>query len=186
MTIRRYLTWTTGYNLLYALAMYRRSLTPPGYGQAVPRQLNANAQTQPSASTWGRWWRRGQGQNTGSQISSPAAPIASPTTVSGQIPAVVRTSPQSSVPQTPVAEKPKQYAKTLRLSSDQLVSSLYLKSSGLTVMMQKQLNLKSGPNTISFSVTSSYSGFATCTARIFLWDDSDQIVISDIDGTITK
>jgi phosphatidate phosphatase LPIN len=35
-------------------------------------------------------------------------------------------------------------------------------------------------------VTSSYSGFAICAARIFLWEDTDQIVISDIDGTITK
>ena len=52
--------------------------------------------------------------------------------------------------------------------------------------MQKSLNLKPGPNTVHFSVTSSYSGLATCTARIFLWEDSDQIVISDIDGTITK
>jgi phosphatidate phosphatase LPIN len=27
---------------------------------------------------------------------------------------------------------------------------------------------------------------AACTARIFVWDAADQIVISDIDGTITK
>lgn len=51
---------------------------------------------------------------------------------------------------------------------------------------QKQLDLKPGPNTVTFSVTSSYSGQAICTARIFLWDETDQIVISDIDGTITK
>ncbi|KAE8224757.1 hypothetical protein CF319_g2389 [Tilletia indica] len=66
--------------------------------------------------------------------------------------------------------KSKTFIKTLRLSSDQL----------------KTLNLKKGLNTISFSVTSSYSGVATCTARIFLWDSSFQVVISDIDGTITK
>ncbi|KAK0523429.1 lipin Ned1, partial [Tilletia horrida] len=64
----------------------------------------------------------------------------------------------------------KRFIKTLRLSSDQL----------------KSLNLKKGMNTISFSVTSSYSGVATCTARIFLWDSSFQVVVSDIDGTITK
>lgn len=52
--------------------------------------------------------------------------------------------------------------------------------------LQKQLKLKKGANTITFSVTSSYSGVASCTARIFLWDASDHIVISDIDGTITK
>ncbi|CED82592.1 Protein involved in plasmid maintenance/nuclear protein involved in lipid metabolism [Phaffia rhodozyma] len=67
-------------------------------------------------------------------------------------------------------ESTKHFVKTLRLSSDQL----------------KLLNLKKGANTITFSVTSSYSGVATCAARIFLWDVSDHIVISDIDGTITK
>ena len=65
---------------------------------------------------------------------------------------------------------PKFFAKTLRLTSDQL----------------KSLNLRPGPNTVSFSVISSYSGIATCSARIFLWPADVQIVISDIDGTITK
>lgn len=62
------------------------------------------------------------------------------------------------------------YVKTLRLSSDQL----------------KQLNLYKGMNTITFSVTSSYSGVAKCCARIFLWDAMHPVVVSDIDGTITK
>jgi phosphatidate phosphatase LPIN len=62
----------------------------------------------------------------------------------------------------------KKYAKTLRLTSDQL----------------KQLDLKPGANTITFSLTA--SGVAACTARIFVWDNSDSIVVSDIDGTITK
>lgn len=53
-------------------------------------------------------------------------------------------------------------------------------------MKKQQLHLKPGPNTVQFSVTSSYSGLATCAARIFLWEETDQIVISDIDGTITK
>lgn len=39
---------------------------------------------------------------------------------------------------------------------------------------------------MSFSVRSSYSGYATCTSRIFLWESDYQVVISDIDGTITK
>ncbi|KAF7725230.1 hypothetical protein EC973_000318 [Apophysomyces ossiformis] len=63
----------------------------------------------------------------------------------------------------------KRYAKTLRLTSDQL----------------KSLNLKKGVNTITFSVTS-YLGTATCAAKVFFWDHDVQVVISDIDGTITK
>jgi len=57
------------------------------------------------------------------------------------------------------------YAKTLRLTSDQL----------------KNLDLKPGSNEISFSVNR-----ATCTAYMYLWQHDVPIVISDIDGTITK
>lgn len=64
----------------------------------------------------------------------------------------------------------KRYAKTLRLTSDQL----------------KKLNLRKGVNTISFSVSSSYQGTATCVAKVFYWDYDIEVVISDIDGTITK
>ena len=81
----------------------------------------------------------------------------------------------SSVPTSPVlsgSSRPtspeRHYIKTLRLTSDQL----------------KQLNLKKGANTITFSLSA--SGVVACTARIFLWDSSDLIVVSDIDGTITK
>lgn len=57
------------------------------------------------------------------------------------------------------------YAKTLRLTSDQL----------------KALNLKPGQNTMSFTVNRS-----KCEAFMFYWQHSVPIVISDIDGTITK
>ena len=59
----------------------------------------------------------------------------------------------------------KNYAKTLRLTSDQL----------------KAMSLKSGPNSMSFTVNR-----ATCNATLFYWRHDVPIVISDIDGTITK
>lgn len=68
------------------------------------------------------------------------------------------------------SEEKKRYAKTLRLTSEQL----------------RSLNLRKGANTVSFSVSSAYQGTATCVAKIFLWDYDAQVVISDIDGTITK
>lgn len=57
------------------------------------------------------------------------------------------------------------YAKTLRLTSDQL----------------KAMDLKPGPNVMSFSVNR-----ATCSASMYYWTYDVPIVISDIDGTITK
>lgn len=73
-------------------------------------------------------------------------------------------------PQTPpgpgtAGDPNRNYAKTLRLTSDQL----------------KSLNLKPGGNSMSFTVNR-----ATCTAYMYLWRYDVPIVISDIDGTITK
>lgn len=87
-----YVGWTTGYELLLALAMYRRALTPP-------------ASTEPAAAPkatgygWSRWWRRGQ------EVSTEPPP------------------PPPELAPVPATDEPqKHYAKTLRLSSDQLVS----------------------------------------------------------------
>ncbi|XP_032416638.1 phosphatidate phosphatase LPIN1 isoform X2 [Xiphophorus hellerii] len=62
------------------------------------------------------------------------------------------------------------YKKTLRLTSDQLVS----------------LQLKEGPNEVVFSVTTQYQGTCRCHGTIYLWSWDDKIIISDIDGTITR
>ena len=60
--------------------------------------------------------------------------------------------------------------KTLVLSSDEL----------------KKLNLKYGENTIDFWLTTMLQGTTKISASIYLWNSTDNIVISDIDGTITK
>ncbi|KAE8451161.1 hypothetical protein EG329_004833 [Mollisiaceae sp. DMI_Dod_QoI] len=71
-------------------------------------------------------------------------------------------------PKTPpesAGDPNRNYAKTLRLTSDQL----------------KLIGLKPGPNPMSFTVNR-----ATCQAFMYLWRYDVPIVISDIDGTITK
>ncbi|KNG48787.1 nuclear elongation and deformation protein 1 [Stemphylium lycopersici] len=72
-----------------------------------------------------------------------------------------------SAPHSPESRKneTKTYAKTLRLTSEQL----------------RALNLKPGANTMSFTVNKS-----KCEAYMFYWKHDVPIVISDIDGTITK
>uniref|UniRef100_A0A8C6KP68 phosphatidate phosphatase n=1 Tax=Nothobranchius furzeri TaxID=105023 RepID=A0A8C6KP68_NOTFU len=62
------------------------------------------------------------------------------------------------------------YKKTLRLTSDQLLS----------------LQLLDGPNDVVFSVTTQYQGTCRCQGTIYLWNWDDKIIISDIDGTITR
>lgn len=76
----------------------------------------------------------------------------------------LQTPPSS--PGTPAVGDPnRNYAKTLRLTSDQL----------------KALDLKPGENSLSFTVNR-----ATCQANMYLWKHETPVVISDIDGTITK
>ena len=56
----------------------------------------------------------------------------------------------------------------------------------ISVSFQSCLNLKPGMNEVQFSVTTAYQGTARCSCHLYLWKWSDKIVISDIDGTITK
>ncbi|XP_044744130.1 phosphatidate phosphatase LPIN2 isoform X2 [Coccinella septempunctata] len=65
---------------------------------------------------------------------------------------------------------PEKYRKTLRLSSKQIVS----------------LDLQDGINEVDFSVTTAYQGTSRCKCFLYKWKWDDKIVISDIDGTITK
>ncbi|ESO13177.1 hypothetical protein HELRODRAFT_133867, partial [Helobdella robusta] len=62
----------------------------------------------------------------------------------------------------------------------------YFKSLKITSDQIRKLNLKDGLNDAVFSITTKYQGTTKCTCSIFLWDWNDKIVVSDIDGTITK
>jgi len=48
------------------------------------------------------------------------------------------------------------------------------------------LHLTFGSNEATFSTTSQYQGTTRCHCNIFVWRSSDKIIISDIDGTITR
>ncbi|GAA5862364.1 hypothetical protein JCM1840_004158 [Sporobolomyces johnsonii] len=182
----RYLTWDNASPVLASLAVYRKSLIDhPEHHRHVDQTAKR------AGRGWSLWWGRKGNENvggdTGSTVSLPTTETSPPTSPPISPPISPPASPRS----MPVAESPpplspptspqpdddfpqedhtKHYAKTLRLTSDQL----------------KALKLNKGMNIISFSVRSSYSGYATCTSRIFLWESDFQVVISDIDGTITK
>ncbi|NXG11503.1 LPIN3 phosphatase, partial [Sakesphorus luctuosus] len=72
--------------------------------------------------------------------------------------------------ETPAENPLTTYKKSLRLSSEQI----------------ERLNLQDGSNEVVFSVTTQYQGTCRCEATIYLWNWDDKVVISDIDGTITK
>ena len=68
------------------------------------------------------------------------------------------------------AAKPPRKRRNTRLTSDEL----------------KMLDLKPGLNTVTYSYKSRVFGTQTLECNLFLWDSEDKVVVSDIDGTITK
>lgn len=118
----RYMTWSTAYPLLLALSMHRRvmstqssllndgglpSLSEIGVGVTPP--------TRPASGYgWSRWWRR--------------APVEVEGVPFPKVPPRALESPLSPpVPSATEKEPAKHYAKTLRLSSGQLVSTVRIR-----------------------------------------------------------
>lgn len=195
----RFLTWENASAVLATLSLYRRTLSKAASASAMGEEAG-EAETASRSSYWSRWFKRstrsipdlkqvadGHSASTDDLTGATQQPKKASTLDPGSEAALGRSATDSALLDTDktTAEKPattpskaaaaaqragKTYAKTLRLTSDQL----------------KSLNLRKGSNSITFSVTSSYSGVATCTARIFLWESNHKIVVSDIDGTITK
>uniref|UniRef100_A0A8C4HSC2 phosphatidate phosphatase n=1 Tax=Dicentrarchus labrax TaxID=13489 RepID=A0A8C4HSC2_DICLA len=56
----------------------------------------------------------------------------------------------------------------------------------LTQCDSASLKLREGPNDVTFSITTQYQGTCRCEGTIYLWNWDDKVIISDIDGTITK
>ncbi|CEF66246.1 Lipin, N-terminal domain and LNS2, Lipin/Ned1/Smp2 domain and HAD-like domain-containing protein [Strongyloides ratti] len=79
-------------------------------------------------------------------------------------------SPLSPPLSPPLENKCNIFKQTLRLTSSQL----------------KSLNLHYGSNEAHFSITTKYQGTSWCSCHIYLFHWYDKLIISDIDGTITK
>ena len=106
------------------------------------------------------------GSNEATLGPDPEASIKHQRTQSASVATGLVTPPHTPPKDIPSGGDPnRNYAKTLRLTSDQL----------------KAMNLKPGQNAMSFNVNR-----ATCEASMFYWTHDVPIVISDIDGTITK
>ncbi len=132
--------------------------------EAANRRATINAMRPSSAMSENAMSDPGYHSDSDNSLGSPSFHIRHHRTqsdVQPGFPTPPHSPPHITMPMEPV----RNYAKTLRLTSDQL----------------KALNLKPGINDMSFSVNK-----ATCTANMYLWSGDVPIVISDIDGTITK
>ncbi|KAI9594226.1 Lipin/Ned1/Smp2-domain-containing protein [Syncephalis fuscata] len=165
----RYYSWMTAAPVIMSLLVFQRALPeetitafanskllpPTFYEQDQEQQQQQRKQPQEGSGGWRTWWSR---------TTSPP-PAASSSTVFQDDNNTRMAHP---MPSRRIQRRhPMSYAKTLRLTSEQLT----------------QLNLKSGSNTIAFKVA---TGNAECSAKIFFWKHNIKLIVSDIDGTITK
>ena len=69
---------------------------------------------------------------------------------------------------------------------NQVLNVVSVADTELSLPPQMSLQLLDGPNDVVFSVTTQYQGTCRCQGTIYLWNWDDKIIISDIDGTITR
>ncbi|KAI4883417.1 hypothetical protein NFI96_029319 [Prochilodus magdalenae] len=170
----KYYNWSTAAPLVLALQVFQKPL---------PKATVENIMKEKMPKKGGRWWFSWRGRNSSSKSESAADQVESGEQAmitstrlkddssssdddSGATKQNTACSPQEPL----VSPSTVCYRKTLRLSSEQLAS----------------LQLKEGPNDVVFSVTTQYQGTCRCDGTIYLWNWDDKIVISDIDGTITR
>uniref|UniRef100_A0A452R4D7 phosphatidate phosphatase n=1 Tax=Ursus americanus TaxID=9643 RepID=A0A452R4D7_URSAM len=168
----KYYNWTTAAPLLLAMQAFQKPL-PKATVESIMRDKMPRK--------GGRWWFSWRGRNTTIKEVSMENKrmhflIGDYITVCSRI-----KHESSSSDEERAAAKPSSaghlpllssvsYRKTLRLTSEQL----------------KSLKLKNGPNDVVFSVTTQYQGTCRCEGTIYLWNWDDKVIISDIDGTITR
>ncbi|KAJ7591588.1 nuclear elongation and deformation protein 1 [Mycena floridula] len=150
-----------------------------------------NGAKPPTSSSWVQWWsrsKRNKGdqrpelKGTASAPAPPSTPLVPPLPDKQSFKDFAPAESAPALPSTPV-QKPVSMIAT-RPSEGNLVKRKFIKTLRLTSDQLKSLNLKPGSNTITFALSA--TGAIACSARIFVWDSTDMVVISDIDGTITK
>uniref|UniRef100_A0A8C8CE47 phosphatidate phosphatase n=1 Tax=Oncorhynchus tshawytscha TaxID=74940 RepID=A0A8C8CE47_ONCTS len=158
----KYYNWTTAAPLMLAMQVYQKPL---------PMATVENIMKEKMPKKGGRWWFSWRSRNSDSKSVHTHTPLMKEESSSSD--EEHRPSNQDSEscqPEPLLTPGSVFYRKTLRLTPEQLAS----------------LQLKEGPNEVVFSVTTQYQGTCRCQGTIYLWSWDDKIVISDIDGTITR
>ncbi|TNM88505.1 hypothetical protein fugu_004759 [Takifugu bimaculatus] len=172
----KYYNWAAAAPMILSAAAFQKNLPKSSVEQLVKDKMPKKS---------GRWWfswRRRDMSRSEQRESKEEAEEPPPT----DSPTVKATPSDIGLEKAAEldSEAPDQSAEAL--SATQRISQIYCKSLRLTSEQIEKLNLRDGPNKVMFSVTTQYQGTCRCEATIYLWNWDDRIVISDIDGTITK
>ncbi|KAM4904318.1 LOW QUALITY PROTEIN: phosphatidate phosphatase LPIN1 [Sylvia borin] len=178
----KYYNWTTAGPLLLAMQAFQKPL-PKATVESIMRDKMPKK--------GGRWWFSWRGRNsTIKEETKPEQTMRESglTEDSSQMSRTNRIKDESSSSdEDPRAAKQNLGSLQTNSSHLSLLSGIsYKKSLRLTSDQLKSLKLKNGPNDVTFSVTTQYQGTCRCEGTIYLWNWDDKVVISDIDGTITR
>ncbi|XP_076834691.1 phosphatidate phosphatase LPIN1 isoform X2 [Brachyhypopomus gauderio] len=170
----KYYNWSTAAPIVLALQVFQKPL---------PKATVENIMKEKMPKKGGRWWFSWRGRNTSSKSESvsdqvesgdqavrPGSSLKDESSSSDDEGTLDQLNSAITQPEPLLSPGSICYRKTLRLTSEQLAS----------------LQLKEGLNDVVFSVTTQYQGTCRCEGTIYLWNWDDKIVISDIDGTITR
>ncbi|XP_023795682.1 LOW QUALITY PROTEIN: phosphatidate phosphatase LPIN3 [Cyanistes caeruleus] len=173
MINKKYYNWAVAGPIILALQAFQRNIPESIIDELVKEKMIKKDRR------WWFSWRRREFPAEGWQPRPGKASVGALQHDPAQQSQEEEESSSDSEPQDPgdmlTVEAPAQkhlptYKKSLRLSSEQI----------------RRLNLQDGPNEVAFSVTTQYQGTCRCEATIYLWNWNEKVVISDIDGTITK
>ncbi|NXU96779.1 LPIN1 phosphatase, partial [Cettia cetti] len=178
----KYYNWTTAGPLLLAMQAFQKPL-PKATVESIMRDKMPKK--------GGRWWFSWRGRNsTIKEETKPEQRMGESglTEDTSQMSRANRIKDESSSSdEDPRAAKQNLGSLQTNSSHLSLLSGIsYKKSLRLTSDQLKNLKLKNGPNDVTFSVTTQYQGTCRCEGTIYLWNWDDKVVISDIDGTITR
>ncbi|NXG95633.1 LPIN3 phosphatase, partial [Loxia leucoptera] len=171
MINKKYYNWAVAGPIVLALQAFQRNIP-----ESIIDELVKEYMSKKDRRYWFSWRRRQSPTEEVCLQQKLFKTLADPFSLCRQ---EEKESPSDSEPQQPgdtlaeeaLPEKPlPNFRKSLRLSSEQI----------------ERLNLQDGPNKVAFSVTTQYQGTCRCEATIYLWNWNEKVVISDIDGTITK
>uniref|UniRef100_A0A8C9WL06 phosphatidate phosphatase n=1 Tax=Scleropages formosus TaxID=113540 RepID=A0A8C9WL06_SCLFO len=180
----KYYNWSTAAPLMLAMQAFQKPL---------PKATVENIMKEKMPKKGGRWWFSWRGRN--SSIKSVGTVASAKLGAHSSVPftqEVFLTNCSASSDESSSSDEENQSTKQTSGSSpsDPFVTPAggisYKKTLRLTSEQLMSLQLKEGPNDVVFSVTTQYQGTCRCEGTIYLWSWDDKIVISDIDGTITR
>ncbi|XP_051830089.1 phosphatidate phosphatase LPIN1 isoform X3 [Antechinus flavipes] len=173
----KYYNWTTAAPLLLAMQAFQKPLPKATVESIVRDKMPRKG---------GRWWFSWRGRNTVKEESKPEQCLSGKGIIIGEQPSKLSIGSRMK-DETSSSDEDSVGAKQSSSSLHALMSNVsYKKTLRLTSDQLKSLKLKNGPNDVVFSVTTQYQGTCRCEGTIYLWNWDDKVIISDIDGTITR